>query len=116
MYSIDNGMSFNSWFRSPFSRDWNRLRVPALRRESIGRLRALRREDFAYLGVVAELRENHEGQLEVVPLGPTLEAGRGVRVGPGVIQMGLTEREIERIWRRRGKLLRLVDRGEVGLF
>jgi len=116
MFSIDNGISFNSWFRSPFSRDWNRLRVPALRRTSIERLRTARREDLDFLGVVAELHRQVNGRYAPAEHGAVLDPDRGVRVQDGVIQVGLTEREIEGIWRRRERLLKLVDKGDLALF
>ena len=116
LFSVDNGISFGSWFRNPFVRDWNRLRVPALRAETIERLRELRREDLDVLGVVAQLDcAQGEGCVRVEP-SVNLDPSEGVRLAGSIIQLGLTEAEIEGIWKRRERLLRAVDGGKVAVF
>ncbi len=116
IYAVDNGITFNSWFRSAFSRDWNRLRVPALRAETIKRLREVTREDLEFLGTLAELRRDAEGHFRIVSPGTNLNRGRAIRRRDGIIQIGLSEREIDRVWQRRSKLLRAVDSGKIPLF
>ncbi|HVS12874.1 MAG TPA: hypothetical protein VMV46_03040 [Thermoanaerobaculia bacterium] len=116
MFSVDNGISFGSWFRNPFIRDWNRLRVPALRAESIERLRAVRREDLEALAVVAQLERGPDGVYRPVDPGESLDPGEGVRIRSAVIQLGLDVKEIDGVWARRARLLEAVDAGRVAVF
>jgi hypothetical protein len=116
MFSVDNGISFGSWFRNPFVRNWNRLRVPALRAETIDLLRALDREDLEGLGVVAQLDCGSHGRCVPVEPGENLDPSVGVRVVGSVVQLGLTEQEIEGVWQRRQRVLRAVDSARVAVF
>ena len=116
LFSIDNDIAFGSWFRNPFISDWNRLRVPALPRSTVERLRGLERRDFESLGVVAELRLADNGMYKPTERGANLAPDRGIRMENGVLQFGLTRGQIDGIWRRRALLLRAVDRKNVALF
>jgi hypothetical protein len=117
VFAIDNGVSFGGLFYNWFVPNWNSIRVPALRSESIERLRALRREDLDQtLAVVAQLELNEAGIYVNRPPGPNLDAGAGVRQQEGVLQFGLTEREIEAVWQRIQDLIEDVDDGEIAVF
>ncbi len=118
IYSIDNGISFNHWFRSPFSRDWNRLRVPGLRAETVKRLKRLSRRDLDYLRVVAQLQVDGSGGYRVTTPSAPLAGASPVRmdIEDGIVQFGLTESEIEGIWRRTRQLLRLVEAEQIPVF
>jgi hypothetical protein len=117
VFAIDNGVSFGGLFYNWFVPNWNSIRVPALRRESIERLRALRREDLDQtLGVVAQLERNEAGVYVNRPLGPNLDAGAGVRQKQGVLQLGLTEGEIGAVWQRIQDLIEDVDDGKIAVF
>ena len=48
--------------------------------------------------------------------GANLSRGRGVRVEDGVVQMGLSSREIGRLWLRRELLLKSIDEGKVSVW
>ena len=116
MFLIDNGIAFNSVFRSPFSRDWNRLRVPALRRPTYERLKALRRSDLDVLATVGELRRGDDGRFRPVEAGEAIDPRRPVRVGDNVIQVGLKQSEIDAAWQRVLRLRQAVESGKVRLF
>jgi len=117
VFAIDNGVSFGGLFYNWFVPNWNSIRVPALRRESIERLRALRREDLDQtLGVVAQLERNEEGIYVNRPPGPNLDASAGVRQKEGVLQLGLTDGEIGAVWQRIQDLIEDVDDGKIAVF
>jgi len=100
-----------------FVDNWNSIRVPAFRKESIERLRALRREELDQtLGVLAQLERNDDGVYVNVPPGRNLDAGDGVRLEAAILQFGLTDDEIEDVWERIQDLIEDVDEGDVAVF
>jgi len=116
-FAIDNGVAFGDGFSGLwynwFVRNWDKLRVPALRKESIDRLRKVREEDLEkLLGVVAQLELDDDGIFVNVPLGENLDPDDGVRIEGNVIQFGLNEDEIEDLWER----IEDVDEGDVAVF
>ncbi|MDJ0867555.1 MAG: hypothetical protein QNK03_15715 [Myxococcota bacterium] len=117
VFAIDNGVSFSGFFYNWFVANWDEIRVPALRRESIDRLRELTQEDLARaLGVVAELHLDEDSLFRNAPPGPNLDDDDGVRFEDGVLQLGLTDDEIEDVWERLEDLLEDVDDGDVPVF
>jgi len=117
VFSIDNGVAMNRWpFYNWFVPNWNVIRVPALRRDSIERLRALDRSDLDSLSTLAEFRLADGGIYQPAPLGEPLDPDKGVRIENGVVQLGLTRPEIDRIWERIEDLLEQADAGEISLF
>lgn len=116
MFLIDNGIAFNSVFRSPFSRDWNRIRVPALRKPTFERVAQLRRSDLEVLATVGELRRAEGGRFEPVEPSEAVDPDRPVRVGEDLIQIGLDRSEIDAVWQRVLRLRREVESGRVRLF
>ena len=116
IFSVDNGVAFGGFFYNWFVPNWKKLRVPALRRESIERLRAVRRGDVERLGVVAQLEVDTRRHFAAVDPGPNLDPRLGVRFEGRTIQFGLAEGEIEALWERIEHLLEDVDRGRVAVF
>ena len=116
VFSIDNDISFTIFPHIVYRTHWDKIRVPALRKESIARLRALRREDLDNLGVLAQLKNQSDGSLQPVPRGANLDPPKAVRTEDDTVQFGLTEDEIERLWKRIQSLLSMVDAEEVSLF
>jgi hypothetical protein len=121
VFSIDNGVSFGAGFSRLFYNwfvaNWNSIRVPALRKESIDRLRGLAEADVtAALGVVSQLERDDEGVYWNVPPGEDLDPSRGVRIEGKTIQFGLTDDEIEDVWERIQDLIEDVDDGEISVF
>lgn len=115
-FAIDNGISFNSRVFNYFVMNWHTVRVPALRRSSIERLRALPPEQVDSLAIVAEFRLDENGQLVEVPPGANLDPEEGARLQPGVVQMGLTKRELKKLRERIRELLEDVDSGKIRTF
>jgi hypothetical protein len=121
VFSIDNGVSFGAGFSGLFYNwfvaNWNSIRVPALRVESIDRLRGLEEADVtAALGVVSQLERDDEGVYVNVPPGENLDPSRGVRIEGKTLQFGLTDDEIEDVWERIEDLIEDVDDGEIPVF
>lgn len=115
VFAVDNGLTFGrEWSnRGEF---WRRLRVERVPEETVARLRALTREELhEALGVVAHF-ERRGDRLVAVDPGPNLDPGDGVRHRDDVLQLGLTEREIDRVWDRIRDLLEEVDEGEIATF
>jgi hypothetical protein len=120
-FSIDNGVSFGAGFSGLFYNwfvaNWNSIRVPALRKASIDRLRGLKEADVtAALGVVSQLERNDEGIYVNVPPGKNLDPSRGVRIEGKQLQFGLTDDEIEDVWERIQDLIEEVDDGDLPVF
>jgi hypothetical protein len=116
VFAIDNGVAFGGFFYNWFVPNWSKIRVPALRRESIDRLRALEFEDLQALGVIAQLEIQPNGDLMTVAPTLNLDADDGVRFEEGTIQFGLDEDEIEDLWGRIEDILEDVDEGDIPLF
>ena len=121
MFSIDNGVSFGAGFSGLFYNwfvaNWNSIRVPALRAESIDRLRTLKPADLtAALGVVSQLALDDQGIYRNVPPGENLDPSRGVRIEGKTLQFGLTDDEIEDVWERIQDLIEDVDDGDLPVF
>jgi hypothetical protein len=117
VFAVDNGVAFGGMFYNWFVPNWNDIRVPALRRESIDRLRALREEDVEkLLGVIAQLELDDEGVYRNVPLGENLDDDDGVRFEGKILQLGLTDDEVEDVWERIEDLIEDVDKGDIAVF
>jgi hypothetical protein len=118
VFSVDNGISFDPSFPNYnwFVRNWNELRVAALRRESIQRLRRLEEKDLGFLSVVEQLRVDEEGILRQVPPTSPIDPDEGASFRDGVVQLGLTEDEIQDVWERIEELLEDVEDGDIPLF
>jgi len=116
VFSVDNGISFDPKLYNVFYDGWKDIRVPALPRSSIDRLRRITREHAGALGVVAQFRTDRAGMLRPVRPGAPIDPRRGSRFQDGVLQLGLTEDEIDHVWARAQKLLAEVDAGGIPLF
>ncbi len=116
IFSIDNGISFGTWLTNWFVRNWNEIRVPALRAEAIERLRRIGPADLADLGVLVELRADDAGILRPVPRSGNAAGERGARIADGWLQLGLEDDEIEGVAKRLEDLLENVDSGSLATF
>ncbi|MDJ0869178.1 MAG: hypothetical protein QNK03_23940 [Myxococcota bacterium] len=119
VYAIDNGSTFGAWFFNwffPWTYRWHDLRVPALPRQTVERLRALSREDLDVLAVVSQLEADEAGMLRVSAPTVPIDPGEGVRVDGTTVQFGLTTDEIDDVWERIEELLEDVDEGDLAIF
>ncbi len=119
VFAVDNGVAFGvilyNWFYPP-TYSWRQIRVPALPRNSIERLRKLRREDVDSLLVVNQLEADADGILRIVKPGPPIDPKGGAQRDGTTVQFGLTAGEVDAVWERIESLIRRVDAGEIALF
>jgi hypothetical protein len=118
-YAIDNGIAFGSWIYNwfiPSSYAWRKIAVPAVPKSAVDRLRELRRADLDRFAALAEFHRNSDGYLEAVPPGASLDASRPVNISGKVVQLGLTENEIDDLWERIATLIEQVDEGHLAVF
>jgi len=116
IFAVDNGIAFGGLVYNYFVPNWDRLRVPALRRETIERLRRVERSDIEKLGVLVHFEKDGDGMLRRAPAPGNLDPSRGVRVQGSSVQLGLTRSEIDRIEERLDQLLEDVDTGKVAVY
>jgi hypothetical protein len=116
LFAVDNGISFDAVIQNWFVANWDTLRVPALPKDAIERLRQIDRSRIDQLGVLLEMQQDAQGMLKVVPPQPNRDPRHGARVYGGGIQFGLTRSEIDHVEERLRALLARVDRGELPLF
>jgi hypothetical protein len=116
IFSIDNGVSFGAKVQNWFVQNWDSIRVPALRKAAVDRLRATPAAQIDALAVVAELRAGEDGVLRAVEPSANPDPGRGARVEPGWIQLGLTEKEIKGVRKRMDRLFADIEKGRIELF
>jgi len=116
IWSVDNGIAFGNLVWNYFVTNWDVLRVPALRKASIDRLRRVTKADIDALLVVRELRADREGVLQPVKPGAAFDPSSGARVRGTQVQLGLTRPEADAVADRLRALLEHVDAGEIKTF
>jgi len=116
VYSIDNGIAFGNLVFDYLVTNYNTIRVSALPRQSVERVRQVTRAQLDQLGVLGQLELDSAGVLRNVALGPNLDPERGVRFTATVLQFGLTKSEIDAVAERIRVLLTRIDAGELGVF
>ena len=79
------------------------------------RLGRVTEEDIAELATVAEMRTTSAGGMQSRSAGPTRERDEGVRIDGSILQVGLTEDEIEDVWERLEDLLESIEKGDLGI-
>jgi hypothetical protein len=119
VFAIDNGTTFGAfffnWFYPP-NMAWRKIRVPAIPRDAVNRLRKIKEEEIESLGVIVQLEADDEGILRVEKPGDPIDEDDGVSVRGTTLQLGLTDDEIEDVWDRIQDLLEDIDDGNVGVF
>ncbi len=116
VFAVDNGTTFGIFPYNFFVQNWNVLRVPALRKDSIDRLRQVQRQDLDFLGVLVQFEKDEKGILMPVPAGDNLDPTRSVRIQDGTVQLGLRRSEINGVWQRIQTLIADVDSGKIPVF
>lgn len=116
VFAVDNGLSFSSAVSDRGAR-WRNIRVNRLPRETVDRLREITKEDLTrQLETVDQFRVLPDGTLDPMEVTANIDPRRGVRNKDGIVQFGLSEREISDVWRRLENLLKDVDDGDYELF
>lgn len=116
VFAVDNGIAFGPKMYNVFVRNWDEIRVPALPKKSIDRLRRVTAADLESLGVLLEMHADAGGVLQHVPAGTNLAPFKGSRGGRGSIQLGLTRAEIDGVGERLRDVLERVDAGKLAVF
>lgn len=116
VFSIDNGISFGAPVPNFLVRNWHTIRVPALRREPLERLRALPDEALEAFAVVAEMELDEDGIYRHVPPTKSRAPDAGAYLGDGRLQLGLSEDEIDAMEERLEDLLERVAEGKIKTF
>jgi len=116
LFSIDNGISFGFWPYNFLITQWDTIHLPALRQDSIDRLRKIQRQDLANLEVIAQLEKNENGILLPVQPGENMNPKNGATYKDGTVQFGLTTSEIDDLWERIQTLIAEVDSGNIQVF
>ena len=116
VWSVDNGIAFGNLVWNYFVTNWDVLRVPALRKASIDRLRRVTKADVDALLVVRELRADRQGVLQPVKPGAAFDPSSGARVRGTQVQLGLSRTEVDAVADRLRALLEHVDAGEIKTF
>lgn len=110
VFAVDNGIAFRS---EPPDRPgrWRDLLVDRFPADAVSRLGRLDRATLVErLGVLAQF-EVRDGQFVEVTPGTNLDPGRGVRTEGSVVQLGLTDGEIDDVWDRLQRFLRRFPAG-----
>jgi len=116
VFSIDNGISFGFWPYNFFITQWDEIHLPALRKDSIERLRKVKRQDLDFLDVIVQLQKDENGILQPVPVGRNLDPTEGAKYKDGTVQFGLSTSEIDDLWERIQTLIAEVDSGKIQVF
>ena len=116
VFSVDNGIAFGEWIYNFFLPNYDVIRVPALPRDSIERLRKMGEEELEALLVVAEFRTSADGVVRERAASAAFDVESGSRIRDGVLQLGLEPSEIDGVRDRLRDLIAEVDAGEIPLF
>ncbi len=114
-FTVDNGVSFAS-DESEQGTMWRDMRVPAVPAVTVERLRTADRDALEAALLVVSQHRLEEGRFVPDALSAPINVGLGVRQRDGILQLGLTVREIRGVEARLRRLLRDVDRGRLGTF
>jgi len=115
LFSVDNGVAFDSP-ASNRGTEWSTLRVKRLGQATAARLQRIRSEDLIdALAVIAQF-ERRDGRYVPVERTVNLDPNRGVRRKGDVLQLGLTETEIDGVRERLEWLLGRIRSGGLTTF
>jgi hypothetical protein len=115
VFSVDNGVTFSSP-KSNRGAKWKHIRVKRIRKKTVDRLRAITSDELhKKMGVVAQL-ELVNGEVKSVVSSANLNAKKGVRQKGGVIQLGLTTKEIRAVEKKIKYIVKQANKGKYDLF
>jgi len=116
VFAIDSSVAFDASIYNYLARNWNEIRVPALGRKSIDRLRTVTKDDVGKLGVLAEMRIDRTGVFQPAPNAENMHPRRGVRRSSDRVQFGLTRDELDDVWERIERVIYEVDSAKIPVF
>jgi hypothetical protein len=115
VFAVDNEMAFGN-ITSERGYEWRNLVVKRFPRETVERLQQIQLEDLQKTLAVVAQYEIREGQLMPVEPTETINHTKGVRQSNSIIQLGLTEKEINGVYKRLNEFLEKIDSGEIKTF
>lgn len=118
VYLVDNSIAFST-YRNPaigHDWDWSVLHVRALARSSVERLAALTEPDVLRLRVIEQYVERDGMLVPAAATEPGRDTDGGLRWAGTALQIGLTDIEAQRVWRRVGGVLERVSDRKLGTF
>ena len=116
VFAVDNGVAFGGLVKNYWVPNWHKIRVAALSKQSIDRLRQIGDEQIQALAILSEHQVGSDGVLRPVPPSENPNPARGARSKPGWLQLGLSQKEIDRVEQRLEALLEAVDSGAQPVF
>ena len=115
VFTVDNGVTFSSP-KSNRGAKWKHIRVKRIPKKTVDRLRAITSDElYKKMGVVAQL-ELVNGEVKSVESSANLNSKKGVRQKGGLIQLGLTTKEIRAVEKKIKYIVKQVDKGKYELF
>ena len=115
LFAVDNGLAFGE-ITSERGYEWRNLLMDRLPARTVARLRGITREMLDdHLGVVAQY-ELRDGHFVPVAVSDNLNPAKGVRQTETQLQIGLTDGEIDGVYRRLREILEKVDGEKLALF
>lgn len=115
VFSVDNGIAFGN-IMSERGYEWREMVLKRLPAESIRRLRKITPEMLRrQLETVAQFRL-YDNTLLPSDVSANLNPDDGVRYQEGILQLGLTAKEIAGVYQRLEKLLERIDSGAIAIF
>lgn len=115
VFAIDNGIAFDAFPWNFLVRNWHKIRVPWLNKDSVDRLRSIGKAEIEALGVVVELQAGEDGIFRQVPPGPNIDDDEGARIQGNRVQFGLNDDDLEDLEERVEDLLEDVDEGKIAV-
>jgi hypothetical protein len=115
LFAVDNGLSFESMGGDPlkfFRSAWSDIRIPVLPDDALERLAKVNHAMLSRLSVLVQMERNGR-MYRAAPHQKPISKTDGVRVGPDVVQLGLTADEIAGLEARIAELLASAERGEI---
>jgi hypothetical protein len=115
VFAVDNGISFLSE-ESDRGEAWKSMRVKRLPADAVERLRKLTKPELESRLAVVGQWQLANGRFTPAPLGKSLSSRSGVRRDGATLQMGLTGREIDRVWKQVERLREMIDEQQIAAF
>ncbi len=116
VFSPDNGLSIGAIPYNFFLKNWNKMRIPAVRRISVERLRKIERMDLDKLAVLTQFERDDQGVYRLVESTPPIDPDEGVSIQDGTVQLGLTTDEIDDLYVRIQDIVNWADSGSLMTF
>ncbi len=116
VFSPDNGLSIGAIPYNFFLKNWNKMRIPAVRKVSVERLRKIERTDLDKLAVLTQFERDDQGVYRLVDSASPIDPDDGVSIQDGTVQLGLTTEELDDLYVRIQDIVNWADSGSLMTF